>query len=159
MNRLTETEQELVGRVAGVTRIIILALITGVVAFAGCAWVVRHGKPAAAPGLLTTVLAVLSGGLAVVSFQLPVVIAKQAATSQSSAASDISQQASLYQTCQIIAGALLEGGAFMNLVAYIVEGSWTSLLVAGALLLLLVRLIPTQAAAVRWVEWRQQEQY
>ena len=58
----------------------------------------------------------------------------------------------LFQTRMIIGMALLEGAAFFNLIAYIIEGQWFSLVTAGFLLLLMGMMFPTVRALESWIE-------
>lgn len=57
----------------------------------------------------------------------------------------------VYQTKLIISLALLEGGAFLNNVAYIVAGQWWSLATAGILLLMMAIQFPTRNRLEYWV--------
>jgi hypothetical protein len=58
----------------------------------------------------------------------------------------------MYQTSLIAGGAILEGAAFFNLVAYMIEQQPMNLVVAGVLLLLLLSQIPTASRVESWIE-------
>lgn len=61
----------------------------------------------------------------------------------------------IYQTQFIVGMALLEGGAFLNLVAFLIEGSPLNLAVAGALLLFMIIRLPTRSGLAHWLEHQQ----
>ncbi|HEX2475589.1 MAG TPA: hypothetical protein VHK01_12630 [Lacipirellulaceae bacterium] len=58
----------------------------------------------------------------------------------------------MYQNSLIVGGAILEGAAFFNLVAYMLEQQPMNLVVAGVLLLLLLSQIPTVSRLESWIE-------
>ena len=58
----------------------------------------------------------------------------------------------LYQTQLIIALAMLEGSAFFNLIAYLIEGNWFSLGIAGFMLALMALMFPTENRFESWAE-------
>jgi hypothetical protein len=60
--------------------------------------------------------------------------------------------AASYLTRLIIGDALLEGAAFFNLVAYLIEQQVFSLAVAGALLLIILAQFPSLSRLTDWVE-------
>lgn len=62
---------------------------------------------------------------------------------------------SIYQTQFIIGLALLEGGAFLNLVVFMLEGSPVSLTVAVALLVFMLARVPTRSGLHDWTEQQQ----
>ena len=64
----------------------------------------------------------------------------------------ISPLVTMYQTPLIIGSAILEGAALFNLIAYMIERQQMSLIVAGALLLLMLSQIPTVSRLEAWVE-------
>jgi hypothetical protein len=57
-----------------------------------------------------------------------------------------------YQTRLLLQAAPLEGAAFFQLIACLIEGLPVSLAVAGGLLTCLLMLFPTRAGVERWVE-------
>lgn len=58
----------------------------------------------------------------------------------------------IHQTQFIVGLALLEGGAFLNLVVFLIEGSPVSLGAAIALLLIMATQVPTRSGLDSWVE-------
>jgi hypothetical protein len=58
----------------------------------------------------------------------------------------------LYQTRMIIRFALLEGAAFFNLVAVIIEHHWWNLAAAGALAFAMLLMFPTRTRVEQWIE-------
>ncbi len=60
----------------------------------------------------------------------------------------------VYQTELIIKLALLEGAAFFNGVAYLLEINWWSLAAMGALLAVMCFSFPTRPRITRWIERR-----
>jgi len=66
--------------------------------------------------------------------------------------SDAGKLAMLYQTKLIIGAAMLEGGCFLGLVAYMLERQWPSLAMAGVLLLALIAHLPTYGRVEAWIE-------
>lgn len=58
----------------------------------------------------------------------------------------------LYQARMIIRFALLEGAAFFNLVAVIIEHHWWNLAAAGALAFLMLLMFPTRTRVEQWIE-------
>ncbi len=61
----------------------------------------------------------------------------------------------LYQMHLIITAALLEGVIFMQLIAYLLEGSTWSLGIAGLFIAALVLLFPTRERIERWIRTQQ----
>ena len=59
-----------------------------------------------------------------------------------------------YQTTLIIALALLEGGAFFNLIAYLLHGRAFSLATAGLLVVFLLMQFPTTGRVSDWLQER-----
>jgi hypothetical protein len=62
--------------------------------------------------------------------------------------------APIYQTERIIKLAIIEGGAFYNIVTYMQEGVWWSLAAAGLALALMLVGFPTRATINAWIERR-----
>lgn len=60
----------------------------------------------------------------------------------------------LYQTRLIIGAALLEGAAFFACIAFLLEGDYVSLFVAGVLILLMVGTFPTRQRVQSWLNHR-----
>lgn len=65
---------------------------------------------------------------------------------------DTGKLAIVYQTKLIIGAAMLEGGCFLALLAYMLERQLPSLVVAGVLLLALLAHLPTYGRVEAWIE-------
>jgi hypothetical protein len=61
----------------------------------------------------------------------------------------------LYQTSMIQGLALIEGAAFFQIIAYLIEGQAASLIAAAILLVLMVLQIPHRARVEAWIERQQ----
>lgn len=58
----------------------------------------------------------------------------------------------VYQSKMIVEMALLEGAAFFNVIAYMIEEHWWSLVVAGALVVFMAGTFPTRGRVQAWVQ-------
>jgi hypothetical protein len=65
---------------------------------------------------------------------------------------DVAPLAAVYQTRTITGAALCEGAAFFACVAYLLEHQRPMLFVAGLLLLMIVRHLPTTSGLQSWIE-------
>ncbi len=126
-----------------VLRIITFMLISGVLFFFGVVWFKdlatkdHEGTP------LLTYLAAGAAVVAVFVF-LFVRLAQVRAARDKYARGDVPGFVGGYQAATIVWFAGLEGPAFFNGVAWMVEGQTLSPIVAGALVLLMIASIPTQ---------------
>lgn len=57
-----------------------------------------------------------------------------------------------YQSQAIIQAALFEGAGMMQGIAYLLEGQWWSLALAGVCILFLIFTMPTRDSATRWIQ-------
>ena len=57
-----------------------------------------------------------------------------------------------YQTSAIVAAALLEGAAFVNVIAYLLEGNPISLGIGGALAVAILLSIPSSSSLEGWID-------
>jgi hypothetical protein len=132
-------------------QIVVGALATGVLAFAGVAWsLARPGDLGllGAVGLFTVVPAVLLAAVA------PAFVARAALRQAATSAGERPTSAALLQAFAartISAAAILEGVAILNLVAYLLEGGAWNLAAAGVLVLGMFLVLPTVGAAVSWM--------
>jgi hypothetical protein len=144
------TPADSVGRIS---QIIAGALIAGVVAFACVAFFIAKGEPAKTP-----MIALMGAGMAVMMivmrFVVPMVIVNngKAQLKQTANNEQRSLLAGLYQTKMIIGMALLEGAAFFNLVAYIIEKQFWSYGVVAFLLGIMAISFPSQGQFESWAE-------
>lgn len=137
-----------------VCKIIAGALVFGVVAFAAVVIALRLGESPANAALVSYIAAGFAA-VAVVARQVILgVLGGRTGTSQHGGGT--AGVLALYQTRMIVGLALLEGAAFFNLVAYMLEGHWWTLAVVAALLAWMLAAFPTRTRLRRWVEDREQ---
>lgn len=144
--------------VAGTARllqIITIAMIVGVVVF-GCVVVFAFGALRQPPQ--GSMLSLGGIGFAVVAFVMhilvPAFIVKQTIPRTGG---ETAALCGLFLSKTIVATALLEGAAFFNLIALMMEHNWWSLAVAGGLLLWMASQIPNVVRIGHWVEAKQME--
>ena len=139
-----------VGRIC---QIIAGALVTGVVVFATVAFVIAKGDSPPIP-FLSIAAAMFAGVATVMRFIVPVVIVNggKPQLKQSSGDEQRSLLAGLYQTKMIVGMALLEGAAFFNLIAYIIEKQFWSYGVVAFLLGVMAISFPSQGQFDSWAE-------
>lgn len=143
---------EIVGRQL---MIIQLALMFGLISFAVVALVVRPPQmQAEAPGIL----AYLAAGMFVLSLVLRSVLPGVASVKLVEQAMEKQPEdvraavVPAFMSKTIIGAAILEGAGFFNLVAYIVDEHWLSLVAAGLVLVVLAITIPSQAQFEEWAD-------
>lgn len=133
-----------------VAQIITGALVMGVVLFAGIAVLVVGALDDPADGVIVSGM---GAAFAVVAFAMhlvvPSMIARQARTY------DTMRLYGVYQQKTIIGLALLEGAAFFNIIALIIEHNWWSLAIAGGLVFWMLAMFPTRTRVDQWVETQQ----
>ena len=141
---------ESVGRTS---QIISSALIMGIVMFGGVAFVVAKGAGDQAP-MLACIGIAFAGMNTVVRFFVPTIIVNAAKPKliEANDADRMVQLAGLYQTKTIIAMAVLEGAALLNLVAYIIDKQFWSYGVVAFLLGVMAISFPSQGQFESWAE-------
>jgi|GEM_PF-3063910 len=144
-----------VGRTA---MIIAGALIQGVVIFAGVAYFIGKGQPAQSP-MISFIGAGTAAMMVVMRFILPTIIVNGAKAKLKEASdSDLMPQlANLYVTKTVVGMAVLEAGAFFNLVAYIVEKQFWSYGPVVFLLAVMAISFPSQGQFEGWAEEMKRE--
>jgi membrane protease YdiL (CAAX protease family) len=159
---LTDEEREYLQRMTRVMQIIVAALAFGAASFFGVVLVLPPGGAGPPNELLLTYMAIAAGiGCFLLSLIVPGIIARNlrqdiASGKRSDIAEktlsqlpeslrDVAPLAMAYQTVLIIRSALLEGGAFFALISYMIERQTSSLVVAGALILLILGGMPTRS--------------
>lgn len=140
-------------RVGLTAQIIAGALMAGILAFAGVAFVISKSPVAANP-----MISYLAAGFAAVSVVMHFVIpsllvgAQKAALRQCPIDQRRGLLAGAYLSKTIVGMALLEGAGFFNLVAYIVERqAWSYGVIAVLLTLMAVR-FPSQGRFDEWAD-------
>jgi len=149
-------------------QIIAAALIVGVLMFGGLAmYMVFAERQGQLPEGQLPVISLLALAMLVVNtplaFFLPGVVARNglrqmAATPRAAADAqdDTIRLLTLRQTVMIIGLALLEGAAFLGLVAFLVEGQTFALAVAGVVVILMLIQFPTEARVRSWIDFQAQ---
>lgn len=136
------------------------AMIGGVLFFAAISVVLAGGVGVESDGeLLSTILAGLSVPPLLLFLFLPVSIIEQLLEKQlRSRSTSVVGNNKPYQTMQlatIVRFAFLEGGAFMNLIAYIVEHNLWSLGIVGVFILFMLSNFPTETRFKHYAEAQQ----
>lgn len=143
-------------------KIVAFALIQGVIIFGVIAVVMGLQKESSDPFM--TYIAAGFGALAIVMrFVVPSIVANSMVGRLAGETSDSggsqqqddvqrNQLAGIYQTAMIIGMAFLEGAAFFNLIAYIVEVSPISLVVTGGLLAVMAMGFPFRGRVETWID-------
>lgn len=140
-------------------QIIAGAMYMGVVIFAGIAFVIQSGRDAAdaEPGELPILLIVAAvftvTELAARQFVLMVYDRKlkEEIRGFDPETDSTDRFLALYQTRLIVTMAMLEGGAFLGVVVYLIEGHWGGLAIAGFLLMLMAFGFPTESKFREWI--------
>jgi len=138
-------------QVVRATQIITGAMVTGVVTFAAIVVFVLGALKDPSNGLIMSGIGAAFAGVA---FVLHLVIPPLIAAKQGRGA-DKQQLYGVFQMKMIIGLALLEGAAFFNLVACLVEHNWWSLAVAGGLCFWMLAMFPTRTKIEHWAEAQQ----
>jgi hypothetical protein len=177
--------EDRVGPAVIVLRIIVVALACGVLGFAAVAVVTRVNRvqpqPPAQPqqaggGLeLLTMMALVAAPIAtVLSLLVPAVMVKnirrqiadgtygtypgQTAASRQGVAGlpeDMASYVGLYQTKTIVGIALLEGAAFLAIVAFMLEGNWIALALGICLAAMILFSFPSAPRVANWIRQQQ----
>ncbi len=155
-----------------VTQIITIALAMSCAAFLAVAIVLRTGddaKPKPEMPMLTYAAIGVAAMCIIGRFVVPSVVvvsgrraivretAAANETAKTTASSDppadsVSRLYTLFQAKTIVAGALLEGPAFLAIVAYWIEGSVVGLVVAGVLIVGILLGFPQRTSVEHWIE-------
>ena len=141
---------ESVGRIS---QIIAGALMMGVVVFACIAFFIAKGDGLPFP-MISFMAIGFAGVTTVMRFVVPTIILNGGKAQLKQAATDEQPMvlAGLYQTKTIVGMALLEGAAFFNLIAYIMEKQvWTYGVVAFLLAVMAIS-FPSQGQFESWAE-------
>ena len=140
-------------------QIIALALIMGVVTFLGGVLVATASRIDDSPEMITKIAAGFAFLMLVNYFVIPPIIIKAqlkqaiaAGMNQKQDDEKIQKCCGIYQTQLIVGFALLEGAAFFNLVAMMLEHCVASIIVVTLLLLLMAAKFPTRDKVSFWVQ-------
>lgn len=101
-----------------------------------------------------SLLSSLGVGFAALAFVMHLVVPAVVANGQLASA-DRNRLYGMYLQKTILGLAILEGAAFINLVALMVEHNWWSLAIAGGLVFWMLAMFPTSTRVDHWVETQQ----
>jgi hypothetical protein len=166
---LPDSDARLSGRLLTM-RILVIALALGVLSFLAVAVIVRVENPnlqASRTGFLTYGALGIAALLVLVQATVPALIATglrwqlaagkwPAPGAASTPADDFGKLCALYQTRLLLGAAMLEGGSFLLLIAYLMEGDVVALVGAGILLVLLLAKFPLRSAVEGWLADQQE---
>ena len=145
---MDEQDEQFVDRTRMTLTIIVCAMAAGILTFSVVTIFLRSGKEPS-EGIFHF-LALGVGAAAIVgSCIVPGIIGKNA-----SSQGGVRGLAGIFQTKTIIACALIEGAAFFNLVAYLIEGHKVSLFTGAACIALVLVQIPTKYRLTNWIQQR-----
>ena len=145
-------------------QIIVLAMVGGILAFGAIVIVISGpaGKPLPPGAIVSLILAAFGLLMLGLRLILPGMVTGQACQRMVSQTDrthaeeadpwpdDDPRLNSAFLTATIIGSAVLEGGAFANLVAFLLEGQIYSLVVAGILLVGILWGLPTRSSFENW---------
>lgn len=133
-----------------VLQIITVSLVAGVLLFGGIAVFGLGALDGPPEGFVVSAVgAVVAGGAFVLHLIIPAAIARQAGTAPAWGLYG------MYLTKTIVGLAILEGAAFLNIIATIIEHNGWSLAIAGGLVFWMLALFPTKTRVAHWVEVHQ----
>lgn len=136
-------------------RILVGALATGVMMFGAVAVALALANPQAPKDfpLVSYIMAAMGAGTLVMSFVIPGIVLAPMGRELGAVPGEKQAETVLpsYQTKLLLGCASCEGGAFANLVAFIVEQQWWSVGIAGLLLLVILSRFPTEARLENFV--------
>lgn len=138
-------------------QIITLALVAGVVVFAGVAVLVVGALSQPPSG---SIISLIGAGLTVMQLGLAFIVPDHMARLGSATQSQLSAEVRPYGaflTRHIIRLALLEGAAFFNVIAAIIEHHWWSLGIAGLLVGWMLMQFPTRERVEHWIATLERE--
>lgn len=140
-------------------QIIVFALVNGVLIFAGIAYF-QAENPMRILWDSMTISGIIGAAAAAVGSWIipPILISSQVAEICRDADSDVAARASqlfdAYQVQTIIAGAILEGAAFFNLILLMLDKGAVPLLAAAVCVILLASKFPTRTRVLHWVAFQ-----
>jgi MFS family permease len=162
---LTPVERRSVGGVTRTLQIIVGALFAGVLSYLVFVLVAAPPPGAPAGGISLALMGIAFAAAAVIAAAVvPRILAAQCratmvadrgearAVPSGLPTGDVGRLLGDFQVRRIIAGALLEGGAFFNVFAYQMERQTYTLGIVIALLLGLLTLIPLRPLVEQWLE-------
>lgn len=164
---LDEKQREHLAGISTVLQIIVLALVFGVVTFAFVVFFVLVEDGGKAEQGIISIIAACTTLVAIVAAEVvpriirsnmrqAIVKGKPLGTSSGEAISndmgDVGSLAAVFQTTTIVGAAILEGAAFFNLVAYMLEHQTINLMCAALLVVAILFKRPNRSKLEGWVE-------
>ena len=145
-------------------RIVTFALLAGVIMFAGVTLFINNFSFDADPDIMSWIGLGFAAIMIVNSFAMPRVVAANmikgfaAETSAERSDADLTNQLlSAYRTQVIIASAILEGGAFLNLTMTMITPFIGNLVAVAVLMFLMFTHVPSPGKLQFWLQDRRQE--
>ncbi|MEO2019784.1 MAG: hypothetical protein ABGZ53_36085 [Fuerstiella sp.] len=145
-------------------KIITFAMVMSVLVFMGVALAINKGAIDGEPEIMSWIGIGMAGLMIVNHVVLPNVVAKAASNKVNAEEFRAADEATkfllvfpAFQTRHIVASAMLEGAAFMNLVFYMMTEYVGNIAAAAVLVVLLALRFPTVSAAEFWVQDRTRE--
>jgi hypothetical protein len=136
-------------------QIICVAMVMGSIAFLIVALVIpERPKPPIGAYPVISYMGVAGAAIQILlRFIVPSLSASSYLKQLSPGSKDFDAQLfTIFQTRMVVGLALLEGGSFFNLVAYLIECQWWSLVVVGVLVFLMMSMFPTLGQFESWAE-------
>lgn len=150
-----------------VMQIIVAAMALGIVSFMGITIFIRLSQQQAPPEM--PVLTYIALGYTPIALVLQAILPGMMAAARSQTPErleglagkgdevpDVGSLCATYQTLLIISMAIIEGAAFLALIAYLVDGNVLTLGAALVLLAVLLAKFPTVSRVERWIEERRE---
>lgn len=152
--RVTPEQAELLRPRLAQFRLLLAALLAGVVIFAGIAIAFGDGvKVVWPPSMLSLILAGLSVGVALQAFILPLFIRRTASSKLSGDTPErISRLSGIWFSSSLVGAALLESGAMLNIVACILERNTLHIALAGLYAAMMSVHLPTMNRLLDWID-------
>ncbi|MDG1893371.1 MAG: hypothetical protein P8J37_00530 [Fuerstiella sp.] len=145
-------------------KIITFALVSGVLTFMGVALAINRGAIDGEPKIMSWIGIGMAGLMIVNHLVLPNIVARAASNRVNAEGFHDADEATkfslvfpAFQTRHIVASAMLEFAAFMNLLFYLLTAYVGNLAAASVLVVVLALRFPTVSAAEFWVQDRIRE--
>jgi hypothetical protein len=169
---ITGEQREYLSKCVLVMQIIVGSLAAGAVTFAVVVLVLRSQQQLNVPhddSLLLSYIGILGAASAIAAWMIvprlivararqeisegkTTTLADDRGPSLTEGAKQIQPLVAMHQTRLIVGCALLEGAAFLNVVAYMLEGQLMNLVAVALLVLMIVVQIPTAGGLTSWIE-------
>lgn len=147
---VAETHGDTIRSQVRILTIILIALVIGQLAFAGVVTFGFGAWNAPPKGML---LSAIAAGFALQMFAMALFVpafAQKAGLKK--AAGNVDAILPVYQVKTILAAAFLEGGGFLNLVAFMLEHNKWTLVPVGLGILFILSLIPSEMRITHWAD-------